>query len=218
MESGEQEAMMSIPSIPNQTVELPQISWQSKLEVPAEESAIIVVDMQNDFVKEGGSLVVPAAMATLDRVQELLARARSADVPIAYTQDTHFAGDPEWDIWPQHCEMGTWGWQIVEELAPQPTDLICQKSRYDGFYGTWLEHFLANVWKVRTLVIVGTVSSICVLHTAASAGLRWYTVIVPADGISALTEFDQALTLRQVSWLYSGSVTKSVRDISFASF
>lgn len=209
---------MSIPSIPNQTVELPQISWQSKLEVPAEESAIIVVDMQNDFVKEGGSLVVPAAMATLDRVQELLARARSADVPIAYTQDTHFAGDPEWDIWPQHCEMGTWGWQIVEELAPQPTDLICQKSRYDGFYGTWLEHFLANVWKVRTLVIVGTVSSICVLHTAASAGLRWYTVIVPSDGISALTEFDQALTLRQVSWLYSGSVTKSVRDISFASF
>ncbi len=209
---------MSIPSIPNQTVELPQISWQSTLEVPAEESAIIVVDMQNDFVKEGGSLVVPAAMATLDRVQELLARARSADVPIAYTQDTHFAGDPEWDIWPQHCEMGTWGWQIVEELAPQPTDLVCQKSRYDGFYGTWLEHFLANVWKVRTLVIVGTVSSICVLHTAASAGLRWYTVIVPADGISALTEFDQALTLRQVSWLYSGSVTKSVHDISFASF
>lgn len=209
---------MSIPSIPNQTVELPQISWQSKLELPAEESAIIVVDMQNDFVKEGGSLVVPAALATLDRVQELLARARSADVPIAYTQDTHFAGDPEWDIWPQHCEMGTWGWQIVEELAPQPTDLVCQKSRYDGFYGTWLEHFLANVWKVRTLVIVGTVSSICVLHTAASAGLRWYTVIVPADGISALTEFDQALTLRQVSWLYSGSVTKSVHDISFASF
>lgn len=209
---------MSIPSIPNQTVELPQISWQSTLELPAEESAIIVVDMQNDFVKEGGSLVVPAAMATLDRVQELLARARSADVPIAYTQDTHFAGDPEWDIWPQHCEMGTWGWQIVEELAPQPTDLVCQKSRYDGFYGTWLEHFLANVWKVRTLVIVGTVSSICVLHTAASAGLRWYTVIVPADGISALTEFDQALTLRQVSWLYSGSVTKSVHDISFASF
>ena len=209
---------MSIPSIPNQTVELPQISWQSTLELPAEESAIIVVDMQNDFVKEGGSLVVPAAMATLDRVQELLARARSAEVPIAYTQDTHFAGDPEWDIWPQHCEMGTWGWQIVEELAPQPTDLVCQKSRYDGFYGTWLEHFLANVWKVRTLVIVGTVSSICVLHTAASAGLRWYTVIVPADGISALTEFDQALTLRQVSWLYSGSVTKSVHDISFASF
>ena len=39
--------------------------------------------------------------------------------------------------------------------------------------------FLANVWKVRNLVIVGTVSSICVLHTAASAGLRWFSVVVP---------------------------------------
>ncbi len=202
-------------SIPGQSVEVPQIPWQSRVELPVQGSAVIVIDMQNDFVKEGGALVVSDASATLDTLQGLLARARSAGVPIAYTQDTHFTGDPEWEIWPRHCEMGTWGWEIVAELTPRKEDLVCQKSRYDGFYGTWLEHFLANVWKVRNLVIVGTVSSICVLHTAASAGLRWYTVVVPADGISALTEFDQALTLRQVSWLYSGSVTKSVDAISF---
>ena len=202
--------------IPGQTVEVPEIAWQAAVELPAHSSAVIVVDMQNDFVKEGGSLVVPDAVATLDGLQALLARARRAGLPIAYTQDSHFEGDPEWQIWPRHCEVNSWGWHIVEELAPQPEDLVCQKSRYDGFYGTWLEHFLANVWKVRHLVIVGTVSSICVLHTAASAGLRWYSVVVPADGISALTEFDQALTLRQVAWLYTGSVTKSAADISFA--
>jgi len=59
------------------------------------------------------------------------------------------------------------------------------------------------------------VSSICVAHTAASAGLRWYSIVVPANGISALTEFDQALTLRQVSWLYTGQVVKSVADVEF---
>ena len=201
--------------IPGPSVEVPEIPWQSRVELPARSSAVIVVDMQNDFVKEGGSLVVPGAAATLVCLQSLLARARQAGVPIAYPQDSHFAGDPEWEIWPRHCEVDSWGWEIVEEEAPQQEDLVCQKSRYDGFYGTWLEHYLANVWKVRNLVIVGTVSSICVLHTAASAGLRWYSVVVPADGVSALTEFDQALTLRQVSWLYTGSVTKTAAAITF---
>jgi hypothetical protein len=54
-----------------------------------------------------------------------------------------------------------------------------------------------------------------VLHTAASAALRWLHVTMPADGISALTEFDTALTLRQVSWLYAGTVVNSVNDIHF---
>ncbi len=201
--------------IPGETVEVPEIPWQSSVDLPAQNTAVIVVDMQNDFVKDGGALVVPDAAATLDSLQGLLERARRAGVQIAYTQDSHFPGDPEWEVWPRHCEVNSWGWEIVEELAPLPEDLVCQKSRYDGFYGTWLEHFLANVWKVRNLVIVGTVSSICVLHTAASAGLRWYAVVVPADCISALTEFDQALTLRQVSWLYTGSVTKTAESISF---
>jgi CRP/FNR family transcriptional regulator len=62
--------------------------------------------------------------------------------------------------------------------------LICRKNRYDGFCGTWLEHFLSHVWRVHDLIIVGTVSNICVLHTAASAGLRNLQVVVPAGGIA----------------------------------
>jgi hypothetical protein len=53
------------------------------------------------------------------------------------------------------------------------------------------------------------------LHTAASAGLRWYNLVIPADGISALTEFDQAMTLRQVSFLFAGKIVKSCRDVLF---
>lgn len=206
---------MSVPSLPGKSVEVPEINFTESIPLPAGQTALIIVDMQNDFVKEGGTLVVPAATATIPNLARLLAAARAAGVHVAYTQDTHFENDPEYKIWPPHCKQGTWGWEIIEELAPQTGDLICQKSRYDGFYGTWLEHHLAKVWGVTHLVIVGTVSSICVLHTAASAGLRWYNVVVPADGTSALTEFDQALTLRQVSWLYTGMVTRSVDDIRF---
>lgn len=197
-------------------VALPAIPFRERVVLPAAKSAVIVVDMQNDFVKEGGALHVPAAAATVAAIAHLLARARAAGVRVAFTQDTHFAGDREWLIWPEHCRQGTWGWEIIPELAPQPGDLVCMKSRYDGFHDTWLDGYLTRHWQVEHLVIVGTVASICVLHTAASAGLRWFHVVVPADGISALTDFDQALTLRQVSWLYAGDVVRSGADIEFA--
>jgi nicotinamidase-related amidase len=207
---------MSFAYIPGATVEVPEIVYKPALQLPAAKTAVIVVDMQNDFVTPGGKLVVPAAEATVPAIQQLLTAARGAGVRVGYTQDTHFEGDPEWAIWPEHCRQGTWGWEIVEALAPQPGDLVEQKSRYDGFYDTSLDHYLSRVWKVEHLVIVGTIASICVLHTAASAGLRWFHVVVPADGVSALTEFDQAIALRQVSWLYTGSVVRHVADIQFA--
>lgn len=206
---------MSMQFIPGKTVEVPEISFKDEVRLPARKTAVVVVDMQNDFVKPDGALVVEAAHETVPHVRRLLESARASGVRVAYTQDTHVEGDTEWEIWPQHVQAGTWGWQIIEELEPHPGDLICQKNRYDGFYASWLDHFLSHVWRVENLVIVGTVSNICVLHTAASAGLRYFHIVVPANGISALTDFDQALTLRQVSWLYTGSVVRSVEDIGF---
>ncbi|MBX3012774.1 MAG: cysteine hydrolase [Caldilineaceae bacterium] len=206
---------MSLQFVAGERVEIPEIPFKANLTLPAQESAIIVVDMQNDFVKPNGTLVVPTAIETVSAIQQLLTQARRQGVPVAYTQDTHYEGDREWTLWPEHCRAGTWGWQIIDELAPQAGDLVCPKSRYDGFYDTSLDHYLTRVWQVKHLVIVGTVSSICVLHTAASAGLRWFHVVVPANGISALNDFDQALTLRQVSWLYVGDVVRNSAEIDF---
>jgi nicotinamidase-related amidase len=207
---------MALTFTPGEMVTLPDIPLAQQVTLPAAETALIVVDMQNDFVKPEGRLVVPDALPTLPALTALLARARTAGVRVAYTQDTHFEGDKEWTIWPEHCRHGTWGWEIVAELAPHETDLVVQKSRYDGFYDTALDHYLTRVWEVKHLVIVGTIASICVLHTAASAGLRWFHVVTPADGISALNDFDQALALRQISWLYAGQVVRQGSEIVFA--
>ncbi len=206
---------MSFNYMPAGIVEIPNIPVRDEMVLPADKTAVIVVDMQNDFVKRGGTLLVDAAAETIANIADLLEHARLAGVPVAYTQDTHYEGDKEWAIWPEHCRAETWGWEIIDELRPKPDDLVCRKSRYDGFYDTWLDHYLTRIWQVEHVVIVGTVSSICVLHTAASAGLRWFHVVVPADGVSALTEFDQAMTLRQVSWLYTGSVVGGVTDVRF---
>jgi nicotinamidase-related amidase len=199
------------------SIEVPDIPIKEHITLPANNTAVIVVDMQNDFVKPAGTLMVPDAQGTVPNIQRLLENARTNGVKIAYTQDSQVENDPEFDIWPEHVRIGTWGWEIIDDLKPHPDDLICPKNRYDGFYESWLDHFISRIWKVENVVIVGTVASICVLHTAASAALRWLHVTMPADGISALTEFDTALTLRQVSWLYAGTVVNSVDDIHFES-
>lgn len=204
---------MTFPYIPGETVKVPTLAFKDTVTLSAADTALIIVDMQNDFVKPGGSLMVPAAEGTVGNIQRLLETARSAGMHVAYTMDTMFKDDPEFAIWPAHTVEGTWGWQIIDELKPLEGELICPKNRYDGFYGTWLEHFLTYVWRVKQVIIVGTVANICVLHTAAAAGLRWFHVVMPADGVSALTEFDQALTLHQVSSLYTGSIVRSVDDI-----
>ncbi len=208
---------MAIPSIPGPTVQVPEIPYIDKVQLPPDNTALIIVDMVNDFVHPKGSLLVPSAAGTIGDIRKLLDAARNSGVHVAFTQDTSTENDPEFALWPRHCVKGTWGWQIIDELAPrEPEELVVQKYRYDGFYESSLDHFLARVWGVKNLVIVGTVANVCVLHTVASAALRWYNVIVPANGISALTEFDQASTLRQISALYTGGVVRSVDDIEFA--
>jgi nicotinamidase-related amidase len=206
---------MTVDFIPRDTVEVPEITFTDQVDLPSERTALVIADMQNDFVKPDGALYVPAGERALPRIRRLLEQAREQGVRVAYTQDTHREGDPEWNNWPEHVKLGTWGWKIVDELEPQEGELICPKTRYDAFYNTWLDHYLSRIWKVENVVIVGTVANICVLHTAASAGLRFLRTVLPADGLGALTNFGQAMTLRLVSWIYPGDVVRSTEDVHF---
>lgn len=176
--------------------------------------ALVIVDMQNDFVRRKGSLYVPRAERTLSAISTLLGKAREAGVPVFYTQDWHIPDDPEFKIWGVHALQGSWGAEIVSELAPEEGDTVIRKPRYDAFYATPLDYYL-RIKGVNTIVITGTMANVCVLHTAGSAALRWYRVVVPVDCISALNDFDHSLTIRQVDFLYKGTITRS-RYIKFS--
>ncbi len=190
-----------------QLLEAPTYPVAGEVSLDRQRAAVIVVDMQNDFVKPQGKLYVPGAQEAATALARLLARARAAGVPVIYTQDQHGASDPEYRIWGEHVKAGTWGVEIIEELAPQAGDEVVQKPRYDAFYASRLEDVLRTRPTVDTLVIGGVVTNICVLHTAGSAALRWYKVVVPQDGVAALSAFDQTAALHQIDFLYKGTIT-----------
>lgn len=189
-------------------LEAPEVAVAPRVAVAPAATALIVVDMQNDFVKPGGALVVPGAVETIPAIQRLLGLARAHGLAVFYTQDTHEPGDIEFPIWGEHVLRGSWGWRIVDELAPRPGDRVIEKLRYDGFFGTSLDHEL-RLRGIGTVIVCGTVANICVLHTAGSAALRGYGVVLPVDAVSAITPFDLQVALRQTSFLYRGTITTS---------
>ncbi|MEM4280911.1 MAG: isochorismatase family cysteine hydrolase [Candidatus Caldarchaeum sp.] len=179
-----------------------------KVKLSPKDSGLIIVDMQNDFCHPSGRLYVPAAPSTIPAVKRLLDKARKGGMKVFYTQDWHNKDDPEFAIWGEHALADSWGAEIVEELKPVAGEIVVRKLRYDGFYGTPLEHYL-RLYNVKNLIVTGTVANICVLHTAGSAALRWLNVYIPVDAVSALNEFDMKAALRQVTFLYRGILTRS---------
>src|SRR5215212_8820480 len=189
------------------TIDVPDYDVQDSVRVAPSRSALIIGDMQNDFVKEGGALVVPGAEETIPPIRRLLELARGSSMKVVFTQDTHNDGDPEWEIWGEHCRERSWGWQVVDDLAPREDEATVRKPRYDAFYGTQLEHML-RLWGVDTLIICGTVANICVFYTAAGAAMRWFNVVVPKDCISSFNDFDMEASLSQTATLL-GEVVNS---------
>ena len=186
-------------------IDVPEYAVQDEVLVDPARTALVVIDMQNDFVKRGGSLLCRTPRRRSRRSDASWISRAAARMRVVYSQDTHRQGDPEWELWPEHCREGSWGWEIIAELAPGRR-LVLRKLRYDAFFGTPLDHLL-RLWGIDTLIICGTVANICVQYTAASAALRWYPVVIPRDAISALEPFDLEASLRQTAFVFAGRVT-----------
>ena len=80
---------MSFPFIPSKKVEVPEINYKNKIILNPKNTALIIVDMQNDFVNEKGNLTVPAAKETVPQIKKLLLSARKAQVPVIYLSLIH---------------------------------------------------------------------------------------------------------------------------------
>jgi ureidoacrylate peracid hydrolase len=189
--------MIAVPSRP------------SPLGLDLRRTALLVIDMQNDFGAPEGmfdraGIDITGIQASVAPTRRVLAAARAADVPVIFLKMEHppdlsNAGPEDGPHRIKHLRLrageeilapdgsrsrilveGTWNTEILEELQPEGGDVVISKHRYSGFFGTKLDEILRDLG-VKYLVVTGCTTSICVESTVRDAMFRDYTCLVLED-------------------------------------
>ena len=156
--------------------------------------ALLIIDMQRDFVLPGAPLCVAGALPSVPVVRRLLDRARDRGWPVFHVVREHAPDGGDAEPCRRHlfragggvCVAGTTGAAVVDELTPLPGERKLVKTRFSGFYRTSLEDELRALG-VSTVLVAGTQSPNCVRGTAVDALYRDFRVIVVSDACSAQT-------------------------------
>ena len=156
--------------------------------------ALLIIDMQRDFVLPGAPLCVAGALPSVPVVRRLLDRARDRGWPVFHVVREHAPDGGDAEPCRRHlfsagggvCVAGTTGAAVVDELTPLPGERKLVKTRFSGFYRTSLEDELRALG-VSTVLVAGTQYPNCVRGTAVDALYRDFRVIVVSDACSAQT-------------------------------
>lgn len=164
-------------------------------------SALLVIDMQNDFCSLGGAAEragrsISYTRLVTDNISRLLSVARSSGVLVVFvvtrTLASGLSNSGSW-LAQRHratyssestCVEGSWGEGIVEELAPLNGELVVRKMRYSAFVGTNLD-LLLRAQGIETIVIGGVSTNCCVESTIRNGFDIGYYVVVAGDCVAS---------------------------------
>lgn len=163
----------------------------------SEKKALIIIDMLNDFVKDGAPLKVRGIEKIIEPIKKEIEKAKSQRYPVIYICDSHDENDKEFNLYPPHAVKNTEGAKIIEELKPEGSNIIIRKNTFSGFYNTDLDNVLKKL-SVEKLIVTGCVTNICVLYTVSDAVLRGYKVDVVKDAVIGLDKKGHQFALRQM--------------------
>jgi ureidoacrylate peracid hydrolase len=185
--------------------------------------ALIVVDVQNDFVHpngkvgRGGSDMQPLLDA-VDAINRLIRSARMSRVPVVYVRVTHspavdnaayraryaLRGMAADDLL---CADGAWGAEFYPALrGPEPSELVVTKHAYDGFAVADLSAHLANLG-VDTAIVTGVVTELCVMGTAAGGFEHGFHIVVPQEATGSVDPLAAEAALNLVRRFYGRVAT-----------
>ncbi|EOW6701054.1 pyrimidine utilization protein B [Cronobacter malonaticus] len=176
------------------------------LTFPPEQSALIVVDMQNAYASQGGYLDlagfdVSATAPVIENIKTAVAAAREAGMTIVWFQngwDSDYLeaggpGSPNFhksnalktmrrrpELHGKLLAKGGWDYQLVDELMPLPGDIVLPKPRYSGFFNTPLDSML-RARNIRHLVFTGIATNVCVESTLRDGFFLEYFGVVLED-------------------------------------
>jgi ureidoacrylate peracid hydrolase len=180
--------------------------------------ALLVIDMQNDFIADGGLISkdgrdTSEAKKLALRLPELLKAARQAGVLVVFVRNVYTTDRNLYlsDSWLEQsvrkrkggyttipvCGPDSWGGDFYGEVRPEDGEAIVSKHRYSGFHNTDLDTILrAN--GIRTVITTGVVTNVCVETTAREAFVRDYYVVLPRDAAAAYSIADHEQTLSNI--------------------
>lgn len=180
----------------------------------APDTALIVVDMQNDFAHPDGSLTVEGAEAVIAAVNAEIVRALAAGASVVYTRDWHPESTPHFakdgGIWPVHCVAGTWGAAFHDRVLIAGPDVKKGSNGEDGYSGFSMRDpitgdetstgLLDILGDAQSVVVVGLALDYCVKETALDARRHGLDVLLLPGATAAvdLTEGDGAAAIRQL--------------------
>jgi ureidoacrylate peracid hydrolase len=171
------------------------------LTLDPQRTAVLVVDMVNEFFEPGGKMVLDGGTALYAPVNALLDVAHAANIPVFYTNQWLRPDDALFKKRFPHCLMGTWGAQIVDALHRSAADIIVPKRRYSAFFGTDLD-LLLRERHIATVIVTGVVTNICVRSTVHDGFFLGYEVIVPVECVAATSPQAQATSLYDIDTHY----------------
>jgi len=195
------------------------VTKRTAFDLESGRTALLVVDMQNDFVRVGAPLEVPDARATIPATQRLIAFARDQGMPVIYTR---FLAGPEytllWEWSPvvgpetKCCWKGHYryyedigrevdGSDVIDELYPQPGDGIVEKYGYNAFFGTNMLDMLRAHHR-DMIIVAGTVTQICVEDTVRGAFHYGIRAVVASDAVSSFDDELHRVALRGIDMKY----------------
>jgi gluconolactonase len=172
------------------------------LSIKAAKAALIIQDLQNDVITEGGAFAdsgAPAHAKSQNIVANVAGRAkecRSRGVPVIHVHYIVEPGAPGLRLnaplfrglkEAKAVVRGTWGAAPAAGLEPQPGDMVIEKIRMNGFYNTKLDILLRG-YGVETVIITGAWTNMSIEHTARHAADAGYEVVVASDGTSTVND------------------------------
>ncbi|HEY3984800.1 isochorismatase family cysteine hydrolase [Cedecea sp.] len=192
-------------------------------------TALIIVDMQNDFIRDGAPLEVPGGRDIIGRNLALLQYFRETGLPVVFLRWLATENDPKrrlegkfsWmsllDETTQSCRLGFKrryrdvegerdGSAVIDELTPQNNEFTVFKYGYGGFYGTALGEHLVQLG-VDTLVVTGVVAECCVEDTVRQAWNHAYATLAVSDAIAAMSEKRMAESMSVIEENYGWVAT-----------
>ena len=185
-------------------------------------TALVVVDVQNDFTDPAGGLAVADAEAILPEVNDRVAACRAAGGLVVYTQDWHPARTPHFATdggpWPVHCVAGTWGAELHPDLVVDGPVVRKGVGGEDGYSGFSVRDpvsgavdrtelgALLDAHGIRRVVVVGLAGDVCVAATAEDAAALGYATTVPLTA-TRMVELRAGDGARAVARLRAAGVT-----------